>query len=68
MDSLSWKSPIKMDDLGVPLFLETPIYPTFFSSISFFAANVTCGFVEKRMNLWHIRIGEMKNLQTLAGM
>ena len=22
---ISWKTPIKMDDLGVPLFLETPI-------------------------------------------
>ena len=36
-----------MDDLGVPLFLETLIYPTFFPRF-FFAANVTCGFVEKR--------------------
>ena len=25
MDGLSGKHPIKMDDLGVPLFLETPI-------------------------------------------
>ena len=28
MDGLKWKThenPIKMDDLGVPLFLETPI-------------------------------------------
>ena len=25
MDGLEWKTPIKMDDLGVPLFLETPI-------------------------------------------
>ncbi len=25
MDGLSIKNPIKMDDLGVPLFLETPI-------------------------------------------
>ena len=24
------KNPIKMDDLGVPLFLETPIWPFFF--------------------------------------
>ena len=24
MDGLSWKTPIKMDDLGVPLFSETP--------------------------------------------
>ena len=23
------ENPIKMDDLGVPLFLETPIYPKF---------------------------------------
>ena len=26
MDGLWWKPLIKMDDLGVPLFLETPIY------------------------------------------
>ena len=25
MDGLWWKTPIKMDDLGVPLFSETPI-------------------------------------------
>ena len=25
MDGFIWKNPIKMDDLGVPLFLETPI-------------------------------------------
>ena len=24
MDGLQWKTPIKMDDLGVPLLLETP--------------------------------------------
>ena len=28
MDGLYWKNPIKMDDLGVPLFLETPIWFT----------------------------------------
>ena len=26
MDGLKWKTLFKMDDLGVPLFLETPIY------------------------------------------
>ena len=26
MDGLQWKTLFKMDDLGVPLFLETPIY------------------------------------------
>ena len=26
MDGLTMENPIKMDDLGVPLFLETPIY------------------------------------------
>ena len=26
MDGLWWKTPIKMDDLGVPFFLETPMY------------------------------------------
>ena len=25
MDGLQWKNPINMNDLGVPLFLETPI-------------------------------------------
>ena len=25
MDGLQWKTPIQMDDLGVPLFLEIPI-------------------------------------------
>ena len=28
MDGLKWKTPIKIHDLGVPLFLETPIYPS----------------------------------------
>ena len=29
MDSLQWKTLLyKMEDLGVPLFLETPIYNT----------------------------------------
>ena len=26
MDGLYWKNPIKMDDLGVPLFSETAVY------------------------------------------
>ena len=27
MAGLNMENPIKMDDLGVPLFLETPIFP-----------------------------------------
>ena len=27
MDGLEWKTLLKWDDLGVPLFLETPILP-----------------------------------------
>ena len=30
------ENPIKLDDLGVPLFLETPIYPTRKSQAPFF--------------------------------
>ena len=29
MDGLSWKSLLEWDDLGVPLFLETPIWMGF---------------------------------------
>ena len=26
MDGLQWKTQLKLDDLGVPFFFETPIY------------------------------------------
>ena len=29
MDGLFWKTLLKWDDLGVPLFLETPVWPDF---------------------------------------
>ena len=35
MDGLYWKPYEQMDDLGVPLFLETPIYPYMFGKLPY---------------------------------
>ena len=36
------ENPIKMDDLGIPLFLETPIYMIFLSSSQFLVHEPRC--------------------------
>ena len=48
------KNPIKMDDLGVPLFLETPIWPFFSGANVGFGGVYACGLTN---NLWLGRFG-----------
>ena len=44
------ENPIKMDDLGVPLFLETPYWETFQKSVSLFRLFALIGGIGEEYN------------------
>ena len=56
------ENPIKMDDLGVPLFLETPIF-TDFESITF----ITYRLFKSRMNFQQLESSVARFLWTCFG-
>ena len=48
------QNPIKMDDLGVPLFLETPIYPLLMVQFCTLLVKQIRSNFTQRTNVWHI--------------